>query len=291
MANILVVPHPTREKAAELAQETIKWLVAHGHGAFVLEVDAVATGLMDWSIPGVDAVELDLAVSFGGDGTMLRALDLVCSFGVPVLGVNVGHLGYLTEVEPGNVRDAFARFFAGDYHVEERLTVEVTVTAATDNDPTGSTLALARGTAVNDVVVEKVSSGHTVRIQTIIDGRPFLSYAVDGMIVATPTGSTAYNLSARGPILSPTLKAFVMTPVSPHMLFDRALVLDGNESLDLRVVGREPASVVVDGRHVATIGSGGTVACRQATNPARIATFIGRDFRNILKTKFGLTDR
>lgn len=291
MATFLLVPHHRREQAAELAHVAISLLEGLGHTCVVLEADARVVGLMDWAVPNVTDIEIDLTVSLGGDGTMLRSLDMMGPSGVPVLGVNVGHLGYLTEVEPEGLRPALERYLAGDYRVEERMTIDVSVTAASAGDPTGTTLALSHRTAMNDVVVEKVSSGHTVRLEAIIDGRSFLTYAVDGMIVATPTGSTAYNFSARGPILSPTISALLMTPVSAHMLFDRSLVLDGKEVLDLEVIGREEASVVVDGRHVATIGPGGTVSCRRAAAPARIVAFEGRDFRQILKTKFGLTDR
>ncbi len=291
MAHFLFVLHHRRELAAELAKEAIDWLVAAGHTASILDADAQATGLTRWAVPSIHNLDLDLAVSLGGDGTMLRAFDLTCARGIPVLGVNVGHLGYLTEVEPDHLLDALHRFLTGEYHVEERMTLEVDVTAAAMGDPKRATMSLSRRFAVNDVVVEKRSSGHTARIQVHIDGKEFLTYAVDGMIAATPTGSTAYNLSARGPILSPSLKAILMTPVSPHMLFDRPMVLDGRETLELRVIGREEASVVVDGKHVATLGPGGIVTCRQSSQPARLVVFEGRDFRQILKTKFGLTDR
>ena len=291
MARFLFVLHHRRELAAELAEEAIQWLANAGHQAVILDSDAQATGLNRWGVHSVDNLDIDLAVSLGGDGTMLRAVDIACGRGTPVLGVNVGHLGYLTQVEPEHLRDALHRFLLGEYHVEERMTLEVEVTAHAAGDSASATLALARCFAINDVVVEKRQSGRTVRLEAVVNGRSFLTYAVDGMIVATATGSTAYNLSARGPILSPSLKAILMTPVSPHMLFDRPMVFDPDEALDLRVIGREEASVVVDGRHVATLGAGGVVSCRQSDRPAKLVLFEGRDFRQILKTKFGLTDR
>ncbi len=291
MAEVLFVLHHGREQAVALACDAIEWLAKAGHKGVILESDALPTGLNEWSVESLDAINPDLAVTLGGDGTMLRALDLVCKEGIPVLGVNVGHLGYLTEVEPDQLLPSLERFLTGDFHIQERMMLDVSVTAAARNDPTGTTLSLSHRIAANDVVVEKVQSGQTVRLESIIEGRSFLSYAVDGMIVATPTGSTAYNFSARGPILSPGISAILMTPVSPHMLFDRSIVLDGHEGLELRVIGRESASVAIDGRHVATIGPGGAVVCKRADNPARLVKFAGRNFHEILKIKFGLTDR
>lgn len=291
MANFLFVPHHRREEAVDLVRANIAALEEKGHKGYVLEADALATGLTDWSLASPDLVSIDLAVSVGGDGTMLRTLDLMCRWGVPVLGVNVGHLGYLTEIEPANLEHSIERFLAGEHRVEERMMLDVDATSESVGEHGQVTLTLAHRFAINDVVVEKVQSGHTARLEAIIDGKSFLSYAVDAMIVATPTGSTAYNFSARGPVLSPTLKATLMTPVSAHMLFDRSLVLDGDEVLELKVIGREDAAVVVDGLHVATVGPGGSVVCKQARNPAKLVTFTERNFREILKQKFGLTDR
>ena len=168
---------------------------------------------------------LDLAVSLGGDGTMLRTVDLVSPAGVPVLGVNLGHLGYLTAVEPDGLRDALRRFLAGDYQVEARMTLDVSVT---DDGGAGRHRRAARS-ALNDLVLQRPAGGHTVRTEVSVNGEPFLTFAADSLIVATPTGSTAYNLSARGPIVSPRARVQILTPVAPHMLFDRSLVLDAED--------------------------------------------------------------
>ena len=143
---------------------------------------------------------------------------------VPIIGVNVGLLGYLTEVEPDALRHALERWFAGpddgEWHIDERMLLAVVAA------PRRSAATAQTWTALNEGVVEKQEAGHTIRLQVWIDGTPFTSYAADGLILATPTGSTAYSLSARGPVLSPRLRAVLLTPVSPHMLFDRSLVLD-----------------------------------------------------------------
>ena len=279
MATVVLVPH--RERAAELAAEAVEWLTTRDHKVRIPQADAEAVALEDFghADEGIGA-GADLCMSLGGDGTMLRAVNLVCGDGVPVLGVNVGHLGYLTEVEPAHLTESLARFFAGDYGIESRMTLDVAL------EPSGRVV-----TALNEAVVEKTVAGHTIRLAASIDGRPFITYAADGLIVATPTGSTAYNLSARGPIVSPRHRAIVVTPSSAHMLFDRSLVLGDEETIRLEVIDERAAHLVVDGRSEGPIAHGEAITCRQGRADARLVTFGGRDFHRILKTKFGLADR
>jgi NAD+ kinase len=146
-------------------------------------------------------------------------------------------------------------------------------------------------TALNEGVVEKQESGHTVRLQVTIDGAPFTSYAADGLIVATPTGSTAYSLSARGPVLSPRTRAVLLTPVSPHMLFDRSLVLDPAEAAEIEVMGHRPVTLSVDGQPVTSLAEGDRVAVAPSPHTAQFVRFGERRFHQILKAKFGLADR
>jgi NAD+ kinase len=267
-----------------LLAEAAGWLEERGHEARVPEEDARAIGLAGLAWPRAELTAgLDLAVSLGGDGTMLRAVQLVCGSDIPVLGVNVGHLGYLAAIEPAGLPGALERFLAGDYQIEARMMLDVTVTS-TDGTHT-------QVTALNEAVLEKTASGHTVRMAIAINERPFTTAAADGMIVATPTGSTAYNFSARGPIVSPRHRALVLTPVSPHMLFDRPLVLDPDEVVDLEVMDGRPAVLVVDGREVAALAPGDRVRCQASSHDARLVTLDGRDFHQILKAKFHLADR
>jgi NAD+ kinase len=279
MATVVVVPH--REKARDCATQTVAWLTERDHKVRVPAPDAAAVGLEAWAHEDAGIGEgAELCLSLGGDGTMLRAVDLVCGAGVPVLGVNMGHLGYLTEVEPTVLTASLERFFAGDYDIEARMTLDVEI------EPHGRVV-----TALNEAVLEKTVAGHTVRLAASIDGRPFITYAADGLIVATPTGSTAYNLSVRGPIVSPRHRSIIVTPASAHMLFDRALVLDAAESIRLEVIDDRPANLVVDGRNLGSLEHGQAITCRAGEADARLVTFGGRDFHRILKAKFGLADR
>lgn len=286
MTIVTLVVHNQRENAADLAKVASAWLLEHGHEVRMPELDAEAVGLPDLGAPREKLTDgVGLAVSLGGDGTMLRTVDLVESAEVPVLGVNVGVLGYLTEVEPHAMTSALERFFAGDHEIDDRMMLSVTVRSGS------SPLAEVCFRALNEAVVEKTQSGHTVRMLVRIGGEVFTSYAADGLIVATPTGSTAYSLSARGPIVSPRHRALVLTPVSPHMLFDRALILDPSETLSLEVIGHRPATLSVDGTSVGELHGGDRIECATADRSARLVTFGRRNFHHILKVKFGLNDR
>jgi NAD+ kinase len=266
-----IVLHRGYPQAVALAEEAERWLGKREHRVVVLD-DAM-----------VD--DVDVVLSLGGDGTMLRTVSHVCDSGVPVLGVNVGHLGYLTEVEPAALRESLERLLKGEYTIEERMTLAVEVDAPSGSVPKSTHAAL------NEAVLEKVAPGHTVRLAVSINDRFFTTYAADGLIVATPTGSTAYALSARGPIVSPRHSALLLTPVAPHMLFDRTLVLDPSETIRLEVIDGRPAVLSVDGRELGRLQEGDAVNCRAGDHAARLISFDGRDFHQILKTKFGLADR
>jgi NAD+ kinase len=198
--------------------------------------------------------------------------------------VNCGTLGYLTSIEPEDTLAVLDQLRAGRLPegscIEERMLLDVQVDTAEGGRHTLR--------ALNEMVVEKVESGHTVRLEVRIEGRHFATYSADGLIVATPTGSTAYSLSARGPVVSPTHRAMILTPVSPHMLFDRALVLDPQETVTITVRGHRDVSLAIDGLQFVDLHEGDTV---RVTADGRVARFLHvgeRGFHQILREKFGL---
>ena len=235
MSIVHVVAHPTREEARELLRTLIDWASACGHELTVDEHSAA-------SLLGADAAGLaapgpgsgtGLIVSLGGDGTMLRAVAAAAAHAseAPLLGVDLGSLGYLSQVHAADGLAAIERALTdaatGGWWVDERMMLDVKV----NGEPVACVL--------NEVVVEKGAPGTAVRLGVIIDGELFATLASDGVIVSTPTGSTAYSLSARGPIVSPRHRAVLVTPVAPHMLFDRTMVLDPSETVEVEVLGED----------------------------------------------------
>ncbi|HYI62791.1 MAG TPA: NAD(+)/NADH kinase [Acidimicrobiales bacterium] len=279
MSTVALCRHPDRARAEALSDEVTAWLAARGHAT---------TG---------DAEGADLLVSVGGDGTMLRAVAQAAPHGTPVLGINVGQLGYLTEVDPSHWQDALLRWEEGRSPVVERMLLSVRLEREGDPDlyeePDDAPPALDDGhyLALNEAVVEKTPIGRMVRLAVHLDDAVFATYAADGMIVATPTGSTAYALSARGPILDPAHRALVLAPVAPHMVFDRPLVLTPETRVRLVVSGERPATVAIDGRSVGELHVGDALVVTAAATSARLVTSGESNFHEILKAKFGLEDR
>ena len=286
MTCIVLVIHHGRPEAAEVASELADWALAQGHGVRLPLIDADRLGRPELGVPDDELCPgPDVAMSLGGDGTMLRTISLVAEADVPVIGVNFGQLGYLTAVEPDRAREGLERFLAGELEVEERMLLDVDITTRSEALPETHLVAL------NEAVLEKTTSGNTVRLDVALEDARFTTYEADGLIVATPTGSTAYAFSARGPIVDPSLRALLLTPVSPHMLFDRTLVLDEAAEVRITVGGHRPAALVVDGRVLGDLEAGDSVRCRAAGHVARLVVSKPRDFHAILKAKFGLADR
>jgi NAD+ kinase len=291
MANVALVVHEHRPEAADLAREAARWLVERDHGVRLPKADADHVGLAEHGVAADDLCDgLDLAVTLGGDGTILRAVSLVSRAGVPLLGVNLGRMGYLADLEPDGLTEALERVVAGDYAIEERMMLAVTVERAGEPPPTGAEADAAGLWALNEAVVERPAAGHTVHVAVQVEGRFWTTYAADGFIVATPTGSTAYAFSAGGPIVSPNVRALLMTPVSAHMSFDRSLIVDAADSVRIEVTDR-PAMLVLDGREMGLLGKGDAIVCTEAPGRARFVAFGTRDFYGILKSKFGVADR
>jgi NAD+ kinase len=296
MAEVAILVNPARPDAATLADDTVRWLGAQGHRARLLrlapseraEGRVPAGDLADADLSGVD-----LALSLGGDGTFLRLVPLAYAAGVPVLGVNFGRLGYLLEVEPPESLSVLEQALSGDARIEERIMLAVTVdgslTPAAGDDRSlpgdGGICPVGRRwwVALNEMVAEKTVPGHMVRFSTSVDGEEFLAYQADGVLVASPTGSTAYNLSAGGPVLAPRLPAMVMTPVAAHLAIDRSLVLRSDQVATVTVLPGRPAVLVIDGREAGRLTPGSSVVCRVAPKPLRVVCGGARGFAGPLR--------
>lgn len=278
MSAVGLFVHGGKAAAVELASTVASWLVARGHQVVLDPTEADLLPTVAHVVAG-DHQELDLLVAIGGDGTVLRAARRSVAADADLLGINLGALGYLAEVEPAGWEDALDAYFDGRHRIEQRMLVA------------GTCPDVVLPPALNEIVIEKRALGRTVRLGVRIDGHHFTSYVADGVIVSSPTGSTAYSLSARGPIVDPSHRALVMTPVSPHSLFDRSLVLGPSSTVEITVLGDRDAAVSVDGQEHGVLAVGATIAITAAPDPARFVTFDRRTFHQILKAKFGLSDR
>lgn len=272
MARFALVAHPHRPEAVKMALEAEAWLRDGGHSGDMV------TDPRPWTVG-----EYDLAVSFGGDGTMLRTVHLALPAGVPVMGVNLGKLGYLTDVAPDDVCRAIELFLDGRVPVEERMTLRTWVRHQ------GAEPVLVERAALNDVVLERANCGHTIRVRVWIEEQSFMVYPADGLILSTPTGSTGYNLSAGGPVVSPGMEMLLLTPVSPHTLFDRTLVVPVGTTIRLELIDQRDASVAIDGVNVALLHSGDSLICSGGPLRARLARVGGPSFHGLLRSKFRLS--
>jgi NAD+ kinase len=218
----------------------------------------------------------DVIVGIGGDGTLLRAAHLAHELDVPVIGVNLGTVGYLTEVEPENVGEMLRRLAAGGLGVHSRMTVAA-------ETPDGSMLH-----GINDIVMEKVLSQRLVRIAVEVSGEFFTTFRADGLIVATPLGSTAYSLSAGGPVVDPDLDVLIMTPVAPHSLMSRPTVFTPDTELRFTVATERQVRVNVDGRVGVVLDEGQSVVVRAGVRPVRFLTMGTHPFPQAVRQQFGL---
>ena len=205
----------------------------------------------------------DLIISLGGDGTFLRCARLAHHLDVPILGLNFGRVGYLLEDPPSDLVETVSKILGGAGHLEDRSVLELHVSIEEV-----STTAVV----INEVTIERTLPGHTVRVHAFVDGNSFLEYAADGVLVASPLGSTAYNLSAGGPIILPHLDVLVVTPVAPHLTVDRSLVVDGDQEIRLTISGERPAICVVDGVGISTLDQGQSVTVRRHQRRLRVAS-------------------
>lgn len=217
----------------------------------------------------------DMILAVGGDGTMLGAARRALAWDVPVLGFNLGTLGFLARAEPSDVESVVGRLLSGDFDVDERLTVSADIGAGPED-------------GVNDVVVEKIDSTRLVSLEVVVDDTVFTTYRADGLIVATPTGSTAYSFSAGGPVVDPGVRALVLTPVAAHSLFDRPIVLPADSRITVTVRGDRPVRVNVDKTSLGNLGDGGSVVISVGSRPARFVTFGAVGFPGLVREKFGL---
>ncbi len=287
--SILVVAHAHRDDTVNAAERVVGALRAAGARP-VLAVDdleelvAVRPSLADVAtLDDVPVQDIELAIVLGGDGTILRAAELVREGTAPVLGINMGHVGFLAEIERDDMDDAVRRVIARDYAVEERLALQVRVKDAADS-------VVYETWALNEATVEKASRERMLEVVIEIDGRPLSSFGCDGVVVSTPTGSTAYNFSAGGPVIWPTVEAIAVVPLSAHALFAKPLVVGPEHSVAIELLERANDGGILwcDGRRSHDLPPGARVVVRRSQRPVRLARLHPAAFTDRLVRKFQL---
>jgi NAD+ kinase len=270
------VVHPGRETAMAAAKRLSQWFDDRD-----IEVRWFDPAIGDDRMAAEFAGGLELILSVGGDGTFLRAAHVASAVGCPVLGVKVGRMGFLTEVEPEEAPPLLELVATGGARIEERLAV-LARPESDDFEPQW---------ALNEVIVEKRARHRLVRLALYVGDIYVTTLSADGVIVATPTGSTAYSFSAGGPIVTPAIPCLLVTPVAPHMVFDRTLVIGAEDRVNLEVVGDEPGLISADGRESLELPIGSRVRIGAAPNPARLVRrHDAPAFHALVREKFGLPD-
>lgn len=289
---VFLIAHTGRDEARAVARDCCQRLVEQGIGvrllcseAADLELDRlIAEPELQTVEPGPGlSVGCELVVVIGGDGTILRAAELTHGDNTPLLGVNLGHVGFLAEAESDAVEDTIAAIIDQRYTVEDRLTVDVTVLQG--KEVVTSTFAL------NEASVEKAARERMLEVVVEIDDRPLSRWGCDGVVLATPTGSTAYNFSAGGPVVWPGVEALLMVPLSAHALFARPLVVAPTSTLAVEVLaGTEGAGVLwCDGRRTVDLPPGARIEVRRGAHPVRLARLHTAPFTDRLVAKFDLS--
>ena len=288
--SVLLLTHTGRQVVALAAQEVVARLRAAGVEVRMLceeardlaasgHVDAASVTVCDGG-PG-SAAGTELVLVLGGDGSILRAAELARAAAVPLLGVNLGRVGFLAEAESADLGHTLERLLSRDYGVEERMTLDVAVVL--DGE------VVDRGWALNECSVEKSHRERMVELVVEIDGRPLSRWGCDGVVVATPTGSTAYAFSAGGPVVWPTVEALMVVPISAHALFARALVAAPTASVAVEVLASGTTGVIAcDGRRTALLPHGARVEVRRGSDPVLLARMQDRPFTDTLVRKFAL---
>jgi NAD+ kinase len=287
--HILVVAHTGRQDSLKAAVEVCRQLAAAGLVPVVspdevAEFTAFDSTFGPAAVLGTDVqiADIELVVVLGGDGTILRAAEIARNGSAPLLGVNLGHVGFLAESEREDLGSTIARVLARDYTVEERMTIWVRVKLGGD--------VVFETWALNEASIEKASRERIIEVVVEVDGRPLSSFGCDGVVMATPTGSTAYAFSAGGPVVWPGVEALLLVPLSAHSLFARPLVVGPDSALAVELLDRTEATGVLscDGRRTFDLPRGARVVVRRSPIPVRLARLSQGPFTDRLVNKFNL---
>lgn len=274
---VALMPHSGKAAALELARELIPWLEERSVPIWLEPESAEALNRSDLAGAEEELNQARIALVLGGDGALLKAARRAAPYDVPILGVNLGHLGFLTAVEPAGVQEALLRVFRGDFTIEERLMLKAEVFRD------GKIVAAFFG--LNDAAVTRGTFARVIEFETFIDDALVGTFLADGVVVATPTGSTAYSLSAGGPIVHPGVEALIVTPICPHTIGARTILSRPEQKVQVLILSRDDAMLTVDGQEGLGLKARDRVVVRRATKPARLVSFGDRNFYSLIHNR------
>ncbi|MGI8679288.1 MAG: NAD kinase [Jatrophihabitans sp.] len=286
MRSVLLVVHTSRQRIISLAARAADQLRSSGFEVRFLREEAGACGAGPSTVDDANraAEDCELVMALGGDGTFLRAAELARPAGVPMLGVNLGHVGFLAEAEPQALDGAVAAIADGEYTVEERVTV--------DADILLDGAVASRAWALNEASLERTNRERMLEIAVAVDERPLLRFGCDGLLCATPTGSTAYAFSAGGPIVWPNVDAILVVPNAAHALFARPIVVAPTSIVDIDLVSAGHEAVLsCDGRRSFAVPAGARVRVRRGERSVKVVRLGDVSFTDRLVSKFQLPVR
>ncbi len=284
MKNVLILTTALDKNAASVAAGVSNILTGRGIQTFFPNEDlerlkalGESRGLLEYQDQ-----QIDMAIVLGGDGTILRAAEVLWEKPAPILGVNLGHVGFMAEAEKSDLEKTLDLVLAGKYSIRERTTLNVSVVQ--DGKEVFSSWAL------NEVALEKSARERMIEVVLEVEKRPLSSFGCDGVLVSTATGSTAYAFSAGGPVVWPNLEAFVVVPISAHALFSRPFVIDPDSPVAIEVLQRSPGSgfISCDGRRTFNLGPGARVEITKGSKPVKMVTLSDEPFADRLVRKFNL---
>lgn len=283
MKKIGIIAKIDKPQAIEVSEKLVSWLKGKGIEPVIDEGLGSLLGLSGCCSKKELASISDMLLVLGGDGTMLAAARLAGSSGIPILGVNLGSLGFLTEITIDELYPALEKVLKGEFETEERVMLSATVMR--------NGVEIGKYTVLNDVVVNKGSSSRIIDLETKINGDYVTTYKADGLIVSTPTGSTAYSLSAGGPIIYPSLHAFTLTPICSHTLTNRPIIISDDSIVSISILSKEDILLTLDGVAGPALHSGDIVEIKKADAIIHLIKSPYRNYYEVLRTKLKWGER
>ena len=277
MLQLAVFPNMSKRRAGEIVERIFDFYRNKNVRLVMPATEARQFRKEEYGLPCVERVHIDMALSIGGDGTLLGVCRRFKEQDIPVCGINLGTLGFLADIEPQELESRLGKILVGDYIVEHRLLLSGYI-----RNELGEKFL---GNAINDVVISKGGGARMLKLSTYVNSTYLMSYKADGVIISSPTGSTAYSLSAGGPILNPTIRALLLTPICPHTFQMRPLVVSEDDEICIKIDANRDLMVTLDGQEIFQIQPGDDVVVRKSRAVAKIVKFADKNYYDVLKAK------